>query len=63
MTLIDDDRTGTLTRGERIGQCQSCAAKRRFTMPFVKAAVLSAERFDKADKEASYDGKAVTVRM
>ncbi|NHZ36738.1 hypothetical protein [Massilia rubra] len=63
MRFRDDERAGALTNGERIGQCHGDAAKRRLTMPFVKATVLGADRFDKANNEIGRDAKAITVKI
>ncbi|NHZ36736.1 glycoside hydrolase family 31 protein [Massilia rubra] len=61
--LSYDDSTRTVTIGARTGQYKGMVAKRQFKVRFIKAGVSSADGFDRADKEVSYDGKAVSVRM
>jgi len=63
IALRYDDRTGTLSIGAREGQFKGMVAKRTFRVHFVKPGVSSADTLDTADKEVTYDGKAVTVKL
>ncbi|MEV4780265.1 TIM-barrel domain-containing protein [Burkholderia sp. LMU1-1-1.1] len=60
--LSYNDKTGTVTIGERVGQYKGMVAKREFKVRFIKAGVSSSDNFDAADKTVSYEGKAVTVK-
>jgi alpha-D-xyloside xylohydrolase len=60
--LSYNDKTGTVTIGERVGQYKGMVAKREFKVRFIKPGVSSSDNFDAADKTVSYEGKAVTVK-
>src|SRR5450830_232426 len=58
-----DERTGTLSIGAREGQYKGMVGKRTFRVHFVKPGTSSADTLDTADKEVTYEGKAVTVKL
>jgi hypothetical protein len=45
----------------RSGQYQGMVARRQFKVRFIEAGVSSSDGFDRADKEVSYEGKALTI--
>jgi len=57
-----DDKTGTVTIGARSGQYPGMVAKRVFKIQFIGAGTAAAQSFDKADKQVTYEGKALTVK-
>ncbi len=57
-----DDRTGTLTIGDRTGSYAGMVANRVFRVRFITPGTSSSADFDDFDREVSYDGHAVTVR-
>jgi alpha-D-xyloside xylohydrolase len=61
--LAYDDATQTVTIGARTGQYKGMVVKRQFKVRFIKAGVSSSDDFDKADREVSYEGKALTIKM
>jgi alpha-D-xyloside xylohydrolase len=57
-----DERSGTLTIGERTGQFKGMPATRQFKVRFIKAGMSSAANFDLSDKVVAYEGKAITIK-
>jgi alpha-D-xyloside xylohydrolase len=57
-----NDKTGTLTIGERAGQYKGMVAQRQFRVHFIKPGVSSSESFDDADQVVAYSGKAITIK-
>lgn len=58
-----DERSLTLSIGAREGQYPGMVARRTFRVHFVKPGVSSNDTLDTADKEVTYDGKAVSVKL
>ncbi|GGB88480.1 glycoside hydrolase family 31 protein [Pseudoduganella buxea] len=58
-----DEHTGTLSIGAREGQYKGMVGKRTFRVHFVKPGTSSADTLDTADKEVTYEGKPVTVKL
>jgi alpha-D-xyloside xylohydrolase len=61
--LSYNDKTGVLSIGAREGSYKGMVDKRTFRVHFVKPGVSSADTLDTADKEVSYEGKPVTVKL
>jgi alpha-D-xyloside xylohydrolase len=59
--LSYDDKTKTVTIGERSGQYKGMVGKRQFKVRFIKPGMSSAENFELSDKVVEYSGKAVKV--
>jgi alpha-D-xyloside xylohydrolase len=60
--LSYNDKTGTLTIGDRAGQYKGMVTKRQFKIHFIKPGTSSSESFDDADKVIAYEGKAISVK-
>jgi alpha-D-xyloside xylohydrolase len=60
--LSYDDKSGTVTIGDRVGQYKGMAAKRTFRIHFVKPGVATSESLDATDKVVGYEGKAIKVK-
>lgn len=58
-----DEHTGTLSIGAREGQYKGMVGKRTFRVHFVRPGTSSADTLDTADKEVTYEGKPVTVKL
>ncbi|HEY1147520.1 MAG TPA: DUF5110 domain-containing protein, partial [Pseudoduganella sp.] len=57
-----DDKSGTVTIGNREGQYQGMVARRTFRVHFIKPGVSTSGSMDVADKEVTYEGKEVTIK-
>jgi len=60
--LSYNDRTGTVTIGQRIGQYAGMTVHRQFKLHFIRPGMSSSASLDEADKVVSYDGQTVTVQ-
>lgn len=60
--LSYNDKTGTLTIGERAGKYKGMVSQRQFKIHFIKAGISSSESFDDFDQVLSYSGKAITIK-
>jgi alpha-D-xyloside xylohydrolase len=57
-----NDKTGTVSIGERAGKYPGMVQKRQFRIHFIKPGVSSADSLDVADKVVAYEGKALSVQ-
>jgi alpha-D-xyloside xylohydrolase len=57
-----NDKTGTLTIGERVGRYKGMPDKREFRIHFIRTGISTSKGFDDFDKSVSYVGKAVTIK-
>ena len=57
-----DDKSGSVTIGERAGQFKGMPVKREFKVRFIKAGMSSSANFDLSDKVVAYEGKAITLK-
>jgi len=60
--LSYNDKTGTLTLGQRSGAYKGMVAKRQFKVRFMKAGMASTGADQDAGKLVAYEGRAVTVK-
>jgi alpha-D-xyloside xylohydrolase len=58
-----DDKTRTVTIGQRSGSYKGMVGKRVFKVHFIKPGVSTSGHLDDADKSVDYDGKPVTIRL
>ncbi len=61
--LTYNDKTGTVTIGQRSGKYKGMVAKRQFNVRFIKPGMSSADEGKDAGKVVNYEGKAVTVKL
>jgi alpha-D-xyloside xylohydrolase len=58
-----DDKTGVVTIGQREGQYKGMVEKRKFRVHFIKPGISTSATMDTADKEVTYEGKEITVKL
>ena len=58
-----DDKAGTVTIGQRVGQYKGMPTRREFRVRVLRPGVAAGADLDAFDKSVPYDGRAVTIKL